>query len=144
MPLVMESFVAISLFFSIASQMQLLMASDVFASCVAMPVKNLPVSLTSPLPLEKKELALRQSCSWHWRAIVRVTVDFPLPAIPFNQKTHLSSSRLTHAVISLRTSTRVSGRQIGSWCLLEELKAALVAEGNNLSKSSLGTLVCSL
>ena len=49
-------------------------------------VTNLPVWLISLLPLEKKKLAPRRFYLLYFWVIVRVTVDFPVPAKPFSQK----------------------------------------------------------
>ena len=57
-----------------------------FASCLAMLVKNLPAWLISPPPLEKKKLAPSAFSSKYPRAIVRAIVDFPVPAKPLSQK----------------------------------------------------------
>src|SRR5271155_3075235 len=74
--------------------------------------------------------------------MVRAIVDFPVPAMPFSQKMHLSSPPSAHALIWLRTSTRVSLRHRGSCCLSAELKAAWAAYGKSLSRceSSAGRL----
>jgi hypothetical protein len=54
-----------------------------------MLVKNILIYPTSPPPLAKKKLALRSPLSLNSRDIVRAMVDFPVPAIPFNQKMQL-------------------------------------------------------
>ena len=96
-------------------------------------MKNLPAWLTSLLPFEKKKLAPRRPCSKYLRATVRAIVDFPVPAKPFSQKMHRLSCPSAQSYISRRTSTRVSGRQGGSCCLLYELKGASAANGKHLS-----------
>jgi hypothetical protein len=65
-----------------------------FASCTAILVKNLLAWLTSPPPLKKKKLAPRRSSSKYLRAIVRVIVDFPVPAKLLSQKMHYVSCPL--------------------------------------------------
>jgi len=86
------------------------------ASCHTMLVTNLPVPPISPPPREKKKLAPSRAFLRYLRATMRAIVDFPVPARPFSQKMQRSSCPLAQLYISLRRSTRVSGRQVGSCC----------------------------
>src|SRR5271170_8219915 len=104
-----------------------------FASCMAILVKNLPAWLTSPPPLEKKKLAPRRSSLPYLWAMVRAIVDFPVPAKPLSQNMHRPSSPSAQSYISCSRSTRVSGRQVGSCWRSNELNAAFVANGRRLS-----------
>ena len=131
-----RTWLAMLRFFDIASQIWSLRTGWFPASCTAMLVRNLPAWPTSSLPLEKKKLAPRRSLSWYSRATVRAIVDFPVPAQPLSQKMYVSSSLSAHVLICWRTSTRVSGRQRGSFSLSEALKGAWGAEGSSLSRSS--------
>jgi hypothetical protein len=127
-----RDWLAMSLRSVIASQMCRESVGTFLASCTAMLVKNLLAWLASLPPLEKK-LAPRRPCSEYVRATVRATVDFLVPANPFSQKMLLLSCPSAHSCISRRTSTRVSGRQLGSCCLAYELKGAFSAFGKRLS-----------
>lgn len=98
--------------------------------------KILPAWPTSPPPFEKKKLAPREPCSKYSCAIVRATLDFAVPASPLSQYMRLSFCPSAHALLSLRTLTRVSCRHIGSCCLSDELKATWVALGNLSNRSS--------
>jgi hypothetical protein len=62
-----------------------------FASCMAILVKNFLAWLTSPPPLEKKKLAPRRSSLQYLLAMVRAIVDFPVPAKPLSQNMRPSS-----------------------------------------------------
>ena len=116
-----------SLHSAIASDIYRRKAGILFASCVAMLVTNFPGWLTSPPPREKKKLAPRDFWSEYLRAIVRAIVDFPVPARPFSQKIHRSSSLSAQIYISRRSSTRVLGRQEGECCFAYELNDASIA-----------------
>ena len=60
---------------------------------------------------------------------VFVMIDFPVPAIPFNQKMQLLSSLYVHALICFSTSVCVSSRHSGSSCLLEASNGACTVAG---------------
>ena len=123
--------------FEIASQMYRCRVGTLLASCTAMLATNLPAWLTSPPPLEKKKLAPRRLCFLYLWATVRAIVDFPVPAEPFSQKIQRLSCPLAQLYISCSRSTRVSGRQVGSCCLLYELNGASIAVGRRSSPKTL-------
>lgn len=66
-------------------------------------------------PLLKKKLAPSNFFSFNWPATVRDTVDFPVPAIPFNQNIHLAWGDVAHSSTWRRDWTLVPGRH--SACL---------------------------
>ena len=106
------------------------------ASCAAILVTNLSARLiSSPPPREKKKLAPSWFLLKYLRATVRAIVDFPVPARPFSQKMHRSSRPSAQSCISLRRSTRVSGRQVRSCCRWYTLNGASFAVGRDLSTS---------
>ena len=106
-----------------------------FASCIAILVKNLPVWLISLPPLKKKKLAPRRSFLQYLLAMVRAIVDFPVPAKLLSQNIHRSSCPLAQSHISCSMPTRVLGRQMGSSWQLAELKGASMACGKEWSRS---------
>lgn len=64
---------------------------------------------------------------------VQAIVNFPVPAKTFSQKIKRSCCSLAQLYISRRTSTRVLGRHIGSYCLRYELNGVSTAYGKRLS-----------
>jgi hypothetical protein len=120
----------ISGFSLMALQMYGTTAGSAIVRCAAIVVNNLVACPRSPRPLEKKKLAPRLFCLYHLRATVRAIVDFPVPAIPFNQNMHAPLQSSLHAMICWRRSTRVSGKHSGSCCHSRELKAAPSAQGS--------------
>jgi hypothetical protein len=109
-----------------------------------MLVTSLPAWPTSPPPREKKKLAPRRFWSRYLRATVRAIVDFPVPAKPFSQKIHRSSCPSAQLHISRRRSTRVSGRQVGSYCRWYVLNGASAATGKELSTLFKSKVPCQL
>lgn len=105
------------------------------ASCHVILVTNLPAWPISPPPRSKKKLAPRHFWSKYLRATVRATVDFPVPAKPFSQKMHRSFCPSAQLYMSRRRSTRVSGRQVRSYCRWYTLNGASIATGKELSTS---------
>lgn len=104
-----------------------------FASCTVILIKNLLVWLTSLLPLKKKKLALRRSSLQYLYVIVRVIVDFLVPAKLLSQNMHYSSCLSVQSHISYNRPTWVFGRQVGSYQQSNELNAALIADGRRSS-----------
>jgi hypothetical protein len=86
--------------------------------------KNLLAVPRSPSPLLKKKLALRRLLFWKYLAIVREIVDFPVPALPFNQKIGLSYAEEAYSLIWERSSVRVPGRHSSSHWSTYESNAA--------------------
>jgi hypothetical protein len=80
------------------------------ASCVAIVGKSFLAFPRSPSPLLKKKLAPNDLDWLNDVAIVREMVDFPVPAIPFNQNMHLPWGDAAHSLIWVRISVRVPGR----------------------------------
>ena len=108
---------------------------------LAMVVKNLEALPRSPSPLLKKKLA--PSCCWpanDW-ATVRAIVDFPVPAMPFNQYMGLPFLSLAHSVMWRSSSTLVSARHLGLCSSTRESKDAPLAIGN-LAKSIFLSMLC--
>ena len=126
---------AISICSSAASEMYRPNDGALYASYIAIVVKNLPAWPTSPPPLEKKKLAPRRFCSKYLRATVRAIVDFPVPAKLLSQKIHRLSSLSTQLYISLRRLTRVFWRQVDASCFAYELNGASTAYGRRRSTS---------
>jgi hypothetical protein len=69
------------------------------ASCLAIVGKSFRAFPQSPSPLLKKKLAPSDLVSLKDFAIVREMVDFPVPAIPFNQNMHLPWREQDHSLI---------------------------------------------
>jgi hypothetical protein len=67
--------------------------------------------LTSPLL--KKKLAPRSPCLHRDQATVREMVDFPVPALPFNQNIVFDLGLSIQQSISLSSSSRVFGKHVG-------------------------------
>lgn len=72
-----------------------------------------PFSIAS-IGFASLEIAPRDFASLKNSATVREIVDLPVPAIPFNQKTHRSCGEKAQSLIWRRTSVRVPGRHLSS------------------------------
>jgi len=112
----------------------------VLASWYARVVKNFEARARSPLPLEKKKLPPSRFSLSHVRATVRAMVDFPVPAIPFNQKMHASPGLFDQCTISWRRPTRVSSKHIDSCSARRELNAASWAQWDSAVNTPPGQL----
>ncbi len=107
-----------------ASTMYLRSVAGLSASWTAIVATNLRVDARSPPPFEKKKLAPRCSFLLYSRAIVRATVDLPVPAIPSSQYMCLPSHPSAHLLIRARASRRVLSRHEGICCLFAASKNA--------------------
>jgi hypothetical protein len=122
-----------SLCFVIESKIYRRKAGTLLASCTAILITNFPACLTSSPPRAKKKLALRRTYLKYFRVIIRVIVNFPMPAKPFSQKIHRSSYLSAQPYISRRSSMRVLEKHEGECCFIYELNGALTAYGKRLN-----------
>jgi len=112
----------------ISKPLVLLWREAVIADGETCATANFDALARSPWPREKKKLAPSFFLSYHIRATVRDTVDFPVAATPLSQKMQASYGLPDQRSISKRRPYRVPSKQFDSCCHSRELNAAPFAE----------------